>query len=200
MESHLRRLIDIVVAGIGLILLSPVIAVIAIFIKRDSKGPVFFHQERVGINGKRFSLHKFRSMTVSSEEGPQVTALDDSRITATGAKLRSMKLDEVPQLVNVLWGQMSLVGPRPEVPQYAQYWAPDQAAIILSVPPGLTDPVTLKLRREEQLLAAAPDPVAYYVRVLLPEKAAAYVEYVRSRSLTGDVKLLAETVAAVVFR
>lgn len=197
-SDHLvRRSVDVAVSALGLIVLMPVTAVLAILIKRDSPGPVFFVQVRLGRAGVPFRLLKFRTMRVS-DEGVEVTAAGDPRVTELGRRLRASKLDELPQLVNVLLGDMSLVGPRPEVNRYAQYWTVEQRQVILSVPPGITDPVTLSLRREEELLAASEDPETFYVWTLLPEKARGYVDYVRGRSIPSDAVVLARTVAALV--
>lgn len=197
LDAALRRLIDLVAAGIGLIVLAPVMAVIGVAIKRDSPGPVVFTQDRVGQYGRLFTLYKFRTMTAAPSAGPSVTASGDARITRVGQHLRSMKLDELPQLVNVARGDMSLVGPRPEVPKYVAHWPQDEADIILSVKPGITDPMTVELRREEAILADKPDPENYYIQVLLPEKARGYVEYVRNRTIWSDMKVLVDTVRAV---
>lgn len=197
-DNALRRVIDLLASTIGLVLLAPVLAVIGIAIKRDSQGPVVFTQQRVGQHGRLFTLYKFRTMTAANSGGPSVTVSGDARITRVGQRLRSTKLDELPQLVNVAIGDMSLVGPRPEVPEYVAQWPAEDAAVILSAKPGITDPMTVELRREEAILAAAPDPEAYYREVLLPQKAQAYVAYVRSRTIWTDLKVLAETLRAVV--
>ena len=194
----MTRLLDIVASAIGLIVLSPVLALVGIFIKRDSPGPLLFSQERVGRRGRLFMLYKFRTMVPGGEsEGPAVTAAGDKRVTRIGRRLRSTKLDELPQLVNVIRGDMALVGPRPEVPKYVALWPPEQRDEILSVRPGITDPMTVELRREEDLLALAPDPDAYYREVLLPKKAAAYVEYVRSKTLIGDIRIVVGTLGSI---
>ncbi|MCB9411288.1 MAG: sugar transferase [Actinobacteria bacterium] len=196
-----RRLIDMVVAAIGLVILSPVLVIVAVLVKRDSDGPALFRQERVGRHGKHFEVLKFRTMAVSgSETGPAVTAAGDPRVTRVGARLRSSKLDELPQLVNVVLGDMSLVGPRPEVQRYVDLWTPEQRKQILSVRPGITDPITVELRREEKLLAAAEEPEMFYRTVLLPEKAAAYARYVSQRSILGDLKVVAVTMFSIVRR
>ncbi|TXH31529.1 MAG: sugar transferase [Actinobacteria bacterium] len=192
-----RRLCDLCGSIVGLILLAPVMALIAVFIKRDSDGPVIFAQERVGRHGRPFTLFKFRTMTNGPAAGPAVTAAGDARVTRVGATLRSTKLDELPQLVNVAKGEMALVGPRPEVRRYVDLWPEEQRRVILSIRPGITDPMTVNLRREEELLGAAPDPEAYYTGVLLPQKAAAYVRYVQSRTLRSDLGLLFTTLWSI---
>jgi lipopolysaccharide/colanic/teichoic acid biosynthesis glycosyltransferase len=196
-DQIVRRSVDFAASAVGLILLLPVGAVIALLVKRESPGPVFFVQVRLGRNGAPFRLLKFRTMRASSA-GAQVTAAGDPRVTELGRWLRASKLDELPQLVNVLRGDMSLVGPRPEVTRYARHWTAAQKQVILSVRPGITDPVTLSLRREEQLLAASQDPEGFYVRTLLPEKACRYVDYVRGRSIRSDASVLARTVVELV--
>lgn len=185
-------------ASCGLVLLSPLMAVVAILIKRDSEGPVLFTQERVGRDHVPFTLYKFRTMRIGRVSGPAVTAAGDPRVTRVGAKLRATKLDELPQLVNVVKGDMALAGPRPEVAAYVACWSDEQRTQILSVRPGITDPVTVNLRREEDLLSSVADAEEYYRNVLLPQKASSYVEYVRSRTAWGDVRLMLRTLRAVV--
>lgn len=194
----MKRAFDLVSSVVGLILLSPLMVAIGILVKRDSEGPAIFKQERVGMGGKPFTLLKFRTMaTAPVPAGPLVTASTDTRITKLGARLRVAKLDELPQLINVARGEMSIVGPRPEVARYVAMWSDVNRRIILSVRPGITDPVTLQLRQEEQLLAAQVDPEAFYVQDLLPRKAAAYMEYAQHRSLRGDVRTILATLASV---
>ena len=197
-----KRIFDILSSAIAVVLLSPVMAIIAIAVRRDSDGPAIFRQQRVGRGGKPFTLLKFRSMTSapSTTSGPLVTAAGDSRVTRVGGFLRSTKLDELPQLVNVLRGDMSIVGPRPEVAKYVALWAQDEREVILLVRPGITDPVTLKLRREEELLAQQSDPEGYYRTVLLPNKARMYAEYVESQSFVGDLGVVARTLAELIRR
>ena len=197
MSGFVSRLVDLVGAIVGLLVLSPVMAIIAVAIKRDSNGPVIFTQERVGRRGRPFTLCKFRTMTHGPVEGPTVTASGDARVTRVGARLRSTKLDELPQLINVAKGEMSLVGPRPEVRRYVDLWTVEQRHVILSVRPGITDPMTVQLRREEALLGAQSDPEVYYAEYLVPEKAEGYMDYIRCRTIAGDLKILMETVVAV---
>lgn len=197
----IKRVFDLVSATVGLVVLSPVMAVIAVLIKRDSEGPVIFKQERVGLGGRRFTLFKFRTMAVAPRStGPLVTAVTDPRITRVGARLRSSKLDELPQLVNVVLGDMSIVGPRPEVPEYVELWPEEERKIVLSVRPGITDPATVNLRWEEELLALQQDPIKYYEDCLLPEKASLYAEYVRTRSFASDLRILMRTLTRVLRR
>lgn len=192
----MTRARDLVAAALALAVLWPVLVVLAILIRLDSRGPIMYRQERVGLDGKRFRIHKFRSMQVGSA-GPAVTAENDPRITRVGRWLRATKLDELPQLLDVVKGDMSLVGPRPEVPHYVELWPDHLRPVILSVRPGITDPATVLLRSEASILAASADPERTYVDELLPLKAQAYAEYVRTRSFSGDLAVIARTLGAV---
>ena len=195
-----KRAFDVIVSGATLAVLSPALAVIAALVKRDDpSGPVLFTQERVGRGGMPFRIHKFRTMRPDSP-GLQVTSDGDPRVTRIGAILRKTKLDELPQLWDVFVGRMSLVGPRPEVPKYVGLWPEQLRDLILSVRPGITDPASVRWRNESEELAQAADPEAHYVEVLLPQKAAMYAEYVRTRSLLGDLRVLIATAWAVVAR
>jgi len=191
-----KRLLDVCGAAVGLFLLSPVLAVIAIAVKHGSPGPVLFRQTRVGRDGRPFSILKFRTMRVESA-GREITVGADPRITPVGALLRAHKLDELPQLVNVLRGDMSLVGPRPEVPRYVALYPPEIKAIVLSVRPGITDPTSLTYRDESTLLGEAADPEQYYREILLPEKLRSYVDYVRNRSFGHDVRIIFTTIGSM---
>ena len=192
-----KRIFDIGVSVGLLALFSPVLAVIAAAIKRDDpEGPVLFTQERVGRDGVLFRIHKFRTMRPDAP-GLQVTSAGDPRVTRVGKILRASKLDELPQLWDVLVGSMSLVGPRPEVPKYVALWPTAERDIILSVRPGITDPASVRWRHESEELAAAADPEEHYVQVLLPEKARMYAAYVQTRSFWGDLVVLARTAVAV---
>ncbi len=197
MNRLLKRLIDMVVAALGLVASSPVQAVIAAAVKADSPGPVLFRQVRVGRHGRPFEILKFRTMTAGAT-GAAITAAGDARVTRVGAVLRDTKLDELPQLLNVLVGQMSLVGPRPEVPHYVALWPADRRERILSVRPGITDPASIEFRDEAVLLAAQSDPERYYREVLLPRKSQVYAEYVDSVSPWGDLAILWGTLRALV--
>ena len=189
----LRRILDIVVSAIALTCLSPLLAAIAIVIKLDSLGPVVFCQVRVGMGFRRFEIYKFRTMVVdASARGPAITVGDDSRITRVGRVLRRWKLDELPQLINVLRGDMSLVGPRPEVPKYVELFR-EAYEHILSVRPGLTDPASIAYIAESEILARASDPEREYITTILPRKIRLSREYVRERSLPGDISLLFKT-------
>nr|WP_295085609.1 sugar transferase [uncultured Roseateles sp.] len=193
-----KRLFDIVCAGLGLLILLPLLIVLALWIKWDSPGPVLFRQERVGRFGKPFYIHKFRSMRVDAPAlGPQITVGEDPRITRSGRVLRAAKLDELPQLWDVLRGAMSLVGPRPEVPRYVALYTPAQRELVLSVRPGITDPASLQFRNESEVLARAADPEREYAEVILPAKLKLAGEYVRQASLWTDIRLILATLRRI---
>lgn len=177
----------------------PVFAVIAGWIKMDSAGPVFFRQVRVGKFGRHFRIFKFRTMCLDAEaRGKQITVGEDPRITRSGRFLRKYKLDELPQLINVLLGEMSLVGPRPEVPRYVALYPPGVCEQVLSVPPGITDYASIEYRDENAVLAKAADPERAYVEVVMPVKLAYYQRYVAERSLWGDFRLIMKTLKAII--
>ena len=188
----LKRLFDMAASGIGLLLLAPLLLALAVWIKCDSAGPVFFLQERVGLHGKLFRIIKFRSMR-QNNSGPQITVGADARITRSGRFIRAYKLDELPQLINVLLGDMSLVGPRPEVPRYVALYPADVRDEVLSVRPGMTDLASVQYRSESDLLASSSDPELTYTTVILPAKLALYQQYVRRRSLWLDVRIIGMT-------
>ena len=193
-----KRLFDIVCAGLGLVLLSPLLLAVAVWIKLDSRGPVMFRQERVGRFGAPFRIHKFRTMRVDAPRlGPQITIGDDARITRSGRWLRATKVDELPQLWDVLRGAMSLVGPRPEVPRYVALYPAELRELVLSVRPGITDPASLSFRNESELLAKAADPEREYVEVVMPMKLRLAADYVRNASLGGDIRLILATLGAI---
>ena len=187
-----KRLFDLIAAGIGLIVLSPLLLALALWVKLDSPGPALFRQIRVGRGGAPFQILKFRTMTVGNG-GPQITVGADRRITAAGAILRRFKLDELPQLLNVLRGEMSLVGPRPEVPTYVELWPADVRAIVLSVRPGVTDPASLRYADEAGILSGYPDPEAAYRTVVMPDKLRLYVDYVQHATFLGDLAIILRT-------
>ena len=194
----IKRIFDIVASGCGLIVLSPVFLVLAIWIKLDSKGPVFYRQVRVGRNNKDFRIFKFRSMRVGSDKGSLVTiGGHDPRITRSGYFIRKFKLDEFPQLINVFVGDMSLVGPRPEVRHYVDYWTPEQMHV-LDVRPGITDPASIKFRNENELMEQAEDPEKYYIEVIMQEKIKLYLEYVQNAGFWYDIKLIFQTFWVIV--
>jgi len=189
----MKRLFDIFLSGFGLILLSPLFLVIAIWIKLDSRGPIFYRQVRVGRNNTEFRIFKFRSMRIGSDKGSLVTIGGrDPRITRSGYFIRKFKIDELPQLINVFIGDMSLVGPRPEVRHYVNYWTPEQMHV-LDVRPGITDPASIKFRNENELLAMAEDPEKYYIEVIMQEKIKLYLDYVKKSSFWYDIKLIFQT-------
>lgn len=190
-----KRLFDMLCAGLGLLLLSPLLLATALWVKLDSPGPMLFRQTRVGRFGVPFAIHKFRTM--HSSQGTQITVGADPRITRAGRLLRATKLDELPQLWDVLRGAMSLVGPRPEVPRYVALYPAELRDVVLSVRPGITDPASLRFRNESELLAKAADPEREYVEVVLPAKLQLAADYVRSASLGGDVRLILATLGAL---
>lgn len=194
----MKRLFDIVASGCGLLVLSPILLLVAIWIKLDSKGPVFYRQVRVGKDNKDFRIFKFRSMRMGSDKGSLVTIGGrDPRVTKSGYFIRKFKLDELPQLINVFVGDMSLVGPRPEVRHYVNYWTPEQMRV-LSVQPGITDPASIKYRNENDLMEAALDPEEYYINVIMQEKIKLYLEYVDHHSFFGDIALIFKTFWTIV--
>jgi lipopolysaccharide/colanic/teichoic acid biosynthesis glycosyltransferase len=193
LDFYMKRLFDIVASGLGLIVLSPLFLVLAIWIKLDSKGPVFYRQVRVGLNNKDFRIFKFRSMRVGADKGSLVTIGGrDPRVTRSGYWIRKFKLDELPQLINVFVGDMSLVGPRPEVRHYVDYYTPEQMHV-LDVRPGITDPASIKFRNENELMEKAEDPEKYYIEVIMQEKIRLYLEYVNHHSFLGDIGLIFKT-------
>jgi lipopolysaccharide/colanic/teichoic acid biosynthesis glycosyltransferase len=192
-----KRLFDILVSLVGLMLLAPLFALIALSIKLDSSGPVFFRQQRVGRWGKPFNIYKFRTMTMDTDETRQLTVGDDSRITGVGHFLRRYKIDELPQLINVLEGTMSLVGPRPEVPRYVACYPPEARAIVLSVAPGITDLASILYRDESRVLGQAADPEKTYIDTILPIKLSYYTRYVQERNFWNDLRIICKTLAAV---
>lgn len=182
-----------IASGLGLIVLSPLFLILAIWIKLDSKGPVFYRQVRVGRHNKDFRIFKFRSMRVGSDKGSLVTIGGrDPRVTRSGYWIRKFKLDELPQLINVFIGDMSLVGPRPEVRHYVDYWT-DEQMHVLDVRPGITDPASIKFRNENELMERAEDPEKYYIEVIMQEKLKLYLEYVGNHSFLGDIGLIYKT-------
>jgi lipopolysaccharide/colanic/teichoic acid biosynthesis glycosyltransferase len=194
----LKRLVDVAASAAGLLLLLPLFGVVAALIKIDSPGPVFFRQWRVGRYGENFRIFKFRTMTVQQHAGgPEVTVAGDSRITRIGAWLRRWKLDELPQLIDVLRGTMSLVGPRPEVPRYVAHYPPAWRERLLSVRPGITDFASVRYRDENELLARAENPEREYIDVVLPAKLRYALHYVENPSLASDLRVLSLTLRTV---
>ena len=196
-----KRLFDIVSALLGLLLFGLPMLVVAAWIRLDSPGPVFFRQERVGRHGKVFRIHKFRTMAVDAERsGPQLTVGADARVTRVGRVLRANRLDELPQFLDVLAGDMSLVGPRPDVPRYVEQWPPALRERVLAVRPGITDPASLQFRDEATLLARAADPEREYVDVILPRKLALAADYADHASLWTDLAVIVRSVGVLLFR
>ena len=194
----MKRLFDIVASGCGLLVLSPIFLVVTIWIKLDSHGPVFYRQVRVGYKNKDFRIFKFRSMRIGSDKGSLVTIGGrDPRITRSGYFIRKYKLDELPQLINVFVGDMSLVGPRPEVRHYVDYCTPEQMHV-LDVRPGITDPASIKFRNENELMGQAENPEDYYINVIMQEKIKLYLEYVENASFMYDLMLIFKTFKVII--
>jgi lipopolysaccharide/colanic/teichoic acid biosynthesis glycosyltransferase len=194
----MKRLFDILASGCGLLVLSPIFIIVAIWIKLDSPGPVFYRQIRVGRHNKDFRIFKFRSMRVGSDKGSLVTIGGrDPRVTRSGYFIRKFKIDELQQLINVFSGDMSLVGPRPEVRHYVNYWTPEQMRV-LDVRPGITDPASIRFRNENELLEKAQDPERYYIDVIMQEKIKLYLEYVEKSSFWYDIKLIFQTFKVII--
>jgi len=197
MYSLIKRLFDIVFSFTGLLLVSPIMLIVAILTKLDSEGPVFYRGVRAGKDGKPFKMLKYRTMVINADKiGGPSTSEDDPRITKIGGKLRKYKLDELPQLVNVLKGEMSFVGPRPEVLSEVEQYTPEERAL-LSVQPGITDWASIKFNDEGEILKGAVDPHQAYLEKIRPEKVRLGLKYVRNRSLGVDSKIIVQTVATV---
>lgn len=194
----MRRLFDITASGLGLLVLSPLFLVLAVWIKLDSPGPVFYRQVRVGCGNKDFRLFKFRSMRVGSDKKGLITVGGhDPRVTRSGYYIRKYKLDELPQLINVFIGDMSLVGPRPEVRKYVDLYTPEQLRV-LDVRPGITDMASIRYRNENELLEQAADPEQYYRDVVMQDKLRINLEYIADHSFVKDLKIIFMTFKAVV--
>ncbi len=190
---------DVVASALGLLLLAPFLAGIAIWIRTDSPGPALFKQVRVGRAGRHFQILKFRTMVTGADRiGGGLTVGKDPRITRAGEVLRRYKLDELPQLINVLKGEMSLVGPRPELPRYVDGYPDDLKRLILSIKPGITDEASLTYRNENALLANSEDPERTYLEEILPKKLALYAEYASNHNLLMDVAIICRTLRALV--
>lgn len=194
----MKRIFDIVMSGLGLICLSPLFLVLAVWIKSDSAGPVFYRQVRVGRGNKDFRLFKFRSMRPDSDKLGLITVGGhDPRVTRSGYYIRKYKLDEFPQLINVFVGDMSLVGPRPEVRKYVDLYTHEQLRV-LNVRPGITSLASIRYRNENEILAKADDPDKAYVEQIMPDKIAIDLEYVENASLTNDIKLIFKTFGEII--
>ena len=196
----MKRLFDIVASGLGLIVLCPLFVILAVWIKLDSPGPEFYRQVRVGRYNRDFRIFKFRSMRVGADKGSLVTIGGrDPRVTRSGYWIRKFKLDELPQLINVFVGDMSLVGPRPEVRHYVDYWTPEQMHV-LDVRPGITDPASIKFRNENELMDKAEDPEKYYIEIIMQEKIKLYLEYVERHNFFYDIALIIKTFWVIIER
>jgi lipopolysaccharide/colanic/teichoic acid biosynthesis glycosyltransferase len=196
----LKRAFDLVSCIVGLVLLAPLFIIVAIWIKLDSSGPIFFRQERVGRNGEVFRIHKFRTMRSDSENKGRLTVGKDSRITTSGQFLRKSKVDELPQLIDVLLGKMSLVGPRPEVQEFIDEYPSDIRDIVLSVRPGITDKASIEMVDENEILGKYSDPKRAYIDLVLPIKQKFYVEYVENRTFLGDINIIFKTITKIITR
>ncbi|MBN8650225.1 MAG: sugar transferase [Cytophagales bacterium] len=194
-----KRFFDIVAATLGLLILLPFLLVVAIIIKLDSQGSILFLQQRIGKGGEPFFLFKFRTMHVGADKGTAITVGNrDPRITTIGYYLRKFKMDELPQLINVLKGEMSFVGPRPEVKKFVDLYTPEQRRV-LDVAPGMTDYASILFRNENELLNGKSDPVAFYVDHIMPQKLQLNLKYIDTNNLWIDIKILFKTLV-VLFR
>ena len=197
-QLALKRLMDIAISGCALAVLWPVLLLIALAIKIDDPGPVFYRQVRVGRGGKTFRIYKFRTMVVDADKkGLAITVGRDSRITRMGAFLRKTKLDELAQLINVFTGEMSFVGPRPEVPKYVDMYTPYQCQVLL-VRPGITDYASIAYRNENDMLASSDDPEKMYIEKIMPDKIELNMKYLREISPIADIRLILSTIIAVI--
>lgn len=193
-----KRLFDLSASSLGLLVLSPLFFVLAVWIRLDSHGPIFFRQERVGRGGRLFRIHKFRTMVLDAEkEGLQITVGTDVRVTHVGLWMRKYKLDELPQLWDVWLGNMSLVGPRPEVPRYVACYPADVREIVLSVRPGITDRASIEFKSENEILGRATDPDIAYVQEVLPIKLSYYQDYVVNKTFWSDMCIIFSTLRAL---
>ncbi|HIF9528294.1 TPA: sugar transferase [Photobacterium damselae] len=195
----MKRFFDFICSFLGLIILSPIIILIIVWIKCDSDGPIFFLQQRVGLNGKLFNIFKFRTMIPDAEKkGLKVTVGIDPRITKSGHFLRKTKLDELPQLLNVFLGQMSIVGPRPEVPEFMNEYSTNIRSKILSVRPGITDLASIEFTNEAEILAGSLEPKRKYIDDIMPIKAKYYLDYVDNHNFFNDVKIIILTLKKII--
>jgi lipopolysaccharide/colanic/teichoic acid biosynthesis glycosyltransferase len=195
-----KRCFDLLAAGAGLLLLSPLLLLMALWVRCDSPGPVFFRQVRVGRHGRHFRIHKFRTMRTDAEQHGQLTVGADARVTSAGRLLRKTKLDELPQLIDVVLGDMSLVGPRPEVPRYVECYPAGVRDKVLALRPGITDWASIRMIDENEILGSAADPERAYIEQVLPEKLAYYERYADTHTLAGDVHIIIATLLKIVSR
>lgn len=193
----IKRTLDLIVSVVGLLLLTPFFFLIALAIKIDSRGPVFYLQERVGKNGHLFKLFKFRTMHVGADRHTAITVgKRDARVTGVGFRLRKFKLDELPQLINVLKGEMSLVGPRPELKKFVDLYSSNQL-LVIKIKPGITDYASIEFRNENELLEGKENPIEFYIREIMPTKLDLNLKYIRSQSLWLDIKIIVQTILAI---
>ncbi|MFH0727002.1 MAG: sugar transferase [Pseudomonadota bacterium] len=193
----MKRLFDLFFSIIGLFLLTPVLLCVGLAVRRDG-GPTFFRQKRVGLKGRLFRIYKFRTMVQNAERlGAQITAGKDPRITKIGHFIRNSKIDELPQLINVFWGDMSLVGPRPEVPKYVENWSLSDRQRILSIRPGITDYASLVYSNEQEVLSRSKNPEQYYVDEITPRKLSLYRKYAIEMNVWLDFRVILATLAKI---
>jgi len=196
-----KRLLDLALATLALIVLAPLLGAAMLWVRVDSPGPVLFRQERVGRHGRIFRIHKLRTMRVDAPAaGPAITAHADERVTRAGRWLRRYRIDELPQLIDVVRGDMSLVGPRPEVPRFVALYPPELRARVLAVRPGITDPASLEFVDESELLAGSLDPESAYVETVLPRKLRAQAEYVERATWWSDLAVMCRTLRVLLAR
>lgn len=196
----MKRTCDIILSAIGLLCLSPLLLLVALWVKLDSPGPVFYRQVRVGRYNQDFRIYKFRSMYTDSDKRGLITIGGrDPRVTHAGYYIRKFKLDELPQLINVLVGDMSFVGPRPEVRKYVNLYTPEQMHV-LDVRPGITDAASIKYRNENDILAAQPEPERYYIEVIMQDKLRINLDYVANHTIRGDLRLILNTFLAIIIK
>ena len=196
----LKRVFDFISAFLGLLFLSPLLLVVALWIKFDSKGPIFFRQERIGLHSTPFRIHKFRSMSVNTEKSSRLTIGNDARITKAGHFIRKYKIDELPQLIDVLIGSMSLVGPRPEVAEFMNRYDPITREKILSVRPGITDWASIQMIDENKILGQYDDPKQAYIDIIMPMKSEYYISYAESHTFHEDLKIIFATIFKILKR
>ena len=199
-SDWVKRGFDLIASALGLLVLAPLLLAMALWIRLDSRGPVFFRQERVGRYGVLFRIHKFRTMRVDAERQGQLTVGADARVTRAGRVLRKTKLDELPQLLDVLCGQMSLVGPRPEVTRYVAHYPPALRDKVLALRPGITDWASIRMIDENQILGQAENPEQAYLEQVLPEKLAYYARYADTHNLGEDIRIIIATLLRIVSR
>ncbi|AAZ91250.1 TPA: sugar transferase [Shigella sonnei] len=196
----MKRIFDVIVAGLGLLFLFPVFIIVSMLIVADSKGGVFFRQYRVGRFGKDFRIHKFRTMFIDSEKKGRITVGQDARVTRVGWYLRKYKIDELPQLIDVLSGTMSLVGPRPEVREFIDEYPDDIREKVLSVRPGITDLASIEMVDENEILSSYDDPRRAYIDIILPIKQRYYLDYVANNSVKYDCVIIWKTIIKILSR